>query len=62
MAEDFPEMMTIAEAGRFLRLHPQSIYRRIKSGTLPALRVGHSWRIPQSLLRELALANLRYTR
>jgi excisionase family DNA binding protein len=56
---DYPEMMTVKETAAFLRMHAQSIYARIRRGTLPALRVGHEWRVPKSLLIDLARQRLR---
>ena len=40
-----PEMLTVAEAAAYLRVHPVSLRRMIRRGDLPALRVGRVWRI-----------------
>ena len=48
------EILTVTEAAAYLRTHPMTIYRLLKSGALPAaLRVGRLWRIPQSALDQL---------
>ena len=37
-------MMTIKEVAEYLSVHEKTIYRLVKSGELPALRVGGQWR------------------
>ena len=39
MAEtNYPDVITIDEAAAYLRVHPQTIRRRVKDGTLPGAR------------------------
>jgi excisionase family DNA binding protein len=40
------KLLTITEVAERLRLTSQTIYKMIKRGTLPAIRVGSQWRIP----------------
>lgn len=45
---------TVAEVARRLRVSNMTVYRLVKSGELPAVRVGRGYRIPeQELLRYL---------
>lgn len=50
MSQGLPEeeMYTIKEVAAALRMSPMAIYRAANSGKLNALRVGRSFRIPQS--------------
>ncbi|MBX7148508.1 response regulator [bacterium] len=41
------KLLTIAEVAARLSLTPQTIYKKIKEGTLPAVRVGSQWRVPE---------------
>lgn len=44
MLERRPTIMTVQEVARYLRLHAITIYRMIRLGQLPAIRVGRGWR------------------
>ena len=39
-----PPILTLAEVARYLRVHPSTVYRLLKSNQLPAFRVGKDWR------------------
>jgi len=41
-------VFTITEVAEILRVHPTTIYRLIKRGILPGVRVGSSWRISRA--------------
>ena len=49
MAESGPlggdRLLTVAEVAEHMRVSNMTVYRLIKSGTLPALRVGKNFRI-----------------
>jgi excisionase family DNA binding protein len=46
--------LTVAEAAKELRVHPQMVYRMVKSGELAHLRAGpRAIRIPRSALDAL---------
>lgn len=47
------EVLTIAEAAELLRVHPQTVYRQVRAGKLPALKVGDSWRISRVVIMRL---------
>jgi excisionase family DNA binding protein len=37
-------VLTVPEVSKYLRLHPSTVYRLLKSNQLPAFRVGSDWR------------------
>lgn len=39
-----PTIMTVQEVARYLRVHVVTVYRMIRQGQLPAIRVGRGWR------------------
>lgn len=39
------EILTVEEVGKVLRVSKQTVRTLIKEGTLPAKKVGRSWRI-----------------
>ena len=44
------EVMTVSEVAEYLRLNPQTVYRKAKAGELPALRIGRVIRFRRSEL------------
>ena len=38
------DVMTVSEVARYLRVNPQTVYRKAKAGELPALRIGRAIR------------------
>ncbi len=44
MAESFPEIMTIEETSRYLRIPLSSLYQLARSGRIPCQKVGRHWR------------------
>jgi excisionase family DNA binding protein len=40
-----PDLLTVTEVARLLRVSKMTIYRLIEDGQLPALRIGRSFRI-----------------
>jgi excisionase family DNA binding protein len=42
------EIMTLHEVADYLQLHPISVYRFIKTGSLPGFRLGSDWRFRRS--------------
>lgn len=55
---DYPEMLTVEQAAAFLQSTRDTVYRRLRKGQLPGLRVGHEWRVPKSLLLAAARDNV----
>ena len=46
------KLLTVAEAARYLRLNPRSVYLLAQRGTIPATRVTGKWLFPEHLLGE----------
>jgi excisionase family DNA binding protein len=46
------ELLTIAEVAAYLKLSRRTAWRWCKSGDLPAIKVGHQWRIARSDLEK----------
>lgn len=46
------EIMTVAEVAEYLRMNPQTVYRRAERGDLPAIRIGRTLRFKRDLLDE----------
>ena len=42
--EPLPEVMTATEVSEYLRIHPATVYRLLRSKQLPGFRVGGEWR------------------
>ncbi|QBI21521.1 DNA-binding protein [Egibacter rhizosphaerae] len=40
-----PQLWTVAEVAEHMRVSTMTVYRLIKAGTLPAIRVGKNYRI-----------------
>ena len=47
---DRDELLEVPEIARYLRVSDVTVYRWCKEGKLPALKLGHSWRIRRSAL------------
>lgn len=45
-------LLTVAEVAVILRLSKMTVYRMVKSGALPALKVGRSVRVPAQVVDE----------
>jgi len=45
-------LLTVAEVAAIMRLSKMTVYRMVNSGTLPALKVGRSVRIPEHIVDE----------
>ena len=43
-SDGFQAFLTTEEVLAYLRITPRTIYRLIRSGELPALRIGRQWR------------------
>ncbi|MBI2981622.1 MAG: helix-turn-helix domain-containing protein [Deltaproteobacteria bacterium] len=42
----------VADLARFLGLRRETIYRKVKSGEIPSIRIGRSLRFPESLIKK----------
>lgn len=45
-----PELMTVKELGRYLRFTNKTIYKLLKQGSIPALRIGNKWRFDRKAI------------
>lgn len=45
-------LYSVTEAAKLLGVSPQAVRARIKTGSLPATRIGESWAVPAGLLGE----------
>lgn len=53
-----PRFVTVAEVADLMRVSKMTVYRMIHSGEIPAVRVGKSFRVPQSAVQQLIDAGL----
>lgn len=47
------DYMTVRETSKYLKLKPLAVYRMVKDGKIPHLRVGRSIRIPKQRIDTL---------
>ena len=50
--------MTVSEVADIMRVSKMTVYRLIHSGEMPAIRVGKSFRVPESAVGQLIRAGL----
>lgn len=48
------ELLTVAEAADYFRVSERTVYNLVRSGELPAIKIGASWRIPLADLSRLS--------
>jgi excisionase family DNA binding protein len=46
------ELMTIHEVARYLHLSEAQVYKMVRAGHVPAMRIGKAWRFKKELLDE----------
>ncbi len=46
------KFLTVAEVAEAMRVSKMTVYRLVHAGTLPAVRVGRSFRVPQDAVTE----------
>ena len=44
--------LTVAEVAAVMRVSKMTVYRLVHSGTLPAVRVGRSFRVPEKAVQD----------
>jgi excisionase family DNA binding protein len=44
--------LTVAEVAAVMRVSKMTVYRLVHSGTLPAVRVGRSFRVPEQAVND----------
>ena len=45
--------LTVAEVAQIMRVSKMTVYRLVHAWELPAVRFGHSYRVPESAVTEL---------
>src|SRR4030042_6600423 len=45
-----PELMTVEELGQYLRFTRKTIYRLLKQGGMPAVKIGSKWRFDKAAI------------
>ena len=53
-----PAFMTVAEVASMMRVSKMTVYRLVRSGELPAMRVGRSYRVPVAAVQEFMASGL----
>jgi excisionase family DNA binding protein len=48
--EPKPQVMTVPELAKYLRLSQAKVYRMAKEGSIPAFQIGRSWRFKKELI------------
>lgn len=51
--DELHDVMTVDEVAAYLRVHYETVLRWCRKGTLPAIKVGHSYRIRRTDLDHL---------
>lgn len=57
MAEIFPDIMTISETSRYLRIARSSLYKLAQEGKIPCQKVGRHWRFRREAIDRWLEAN-----
>ncbi|MDO8432697.1 MAG: helix-turn-helix domain-containing protein [Candidatus Binatus sp.] len=50
--ERYPEILTVTQLAEYLQCDKSTIYRLIKSGEIPAFRVGSNWRFRREVIAQ----------
>ena len=51
-ATGFESLLDVAEAAKFLRIHPKTLRAKARRGVIPGVQVGRLWRFRASALNE----------
>jgi len=63
--QDLPEILTVQEAAKFLRLKRSTAYELVRQGVIPSMRLGRQIRIPKAGIEKLiarSMQDYRYNR
>ncbi len=44
------DVLTVEELARYLRVDPQTVYRRFRKGDIPGVRIGRAIRFPRAVV------------
>jgi excisionase family DNA binding protein len=53
MTENIDEFLTIEELAKILKVTKVTLYRMARSGKIPAMKFGKSWRVSSRLLEDM---------
>lgn len=56
------QVFTVDQAAEYVQAHPQTIRKMIKSGRLPAAKIGREWRIHRKVLDDYLMGRLKGTK
>ena len=45
-----PELMTVEELGQYLRFTRKTLYKLLKQGIIPAIKIGNKWRFDKAVI------------
>lgn len=48
---DLDNLMTVKEVAALLRVSPQTLYKMLEQGSIPALRIGNQWRFDRERVK-----------
>jgi excisionase family DNA binding protein len=51
-------LMTVAEVAAVMRVSKMTVYRLVHGGTLPAVRVGRSFRVPEKAVHDYLASSM----
>ncbi len=51
--DEYPEIMNVSEVADLLRVSNQTIYNLVKSGQLPATKIGREWRFSREKILQI---------
>ena len=46
------EILTVEEVARYLKMHPQTVYKWAQEGQIPGTKLGKEWRFRKSIIDE----------
>ncbi len=49
--DQLESLLTVNEVAKLLRLSPQTLYKMLEQGTIPAVKVGCQWRFERTKIR-----------
>ena len=56
------ELMTLPELAQYLRFTRKTVYRLLKKGSIPAIRIGRKWRFDKDSIDEWLHGNVKNTK
>lgn len=57
MTDNYPDVMTISETSRYLRIARSSLYKLAQEGKIPCQKVGRHWRFRRETVERWLEAN-----